>query len=920
MSRSILRLLLAGLAFLLPLLLGAAGPGRVVSWGAGGPGSSGHPNYGQATNPAAVSDGVIAIAAGPHFSVALKDNGTVVAWGANNDPSFITVPSGLGGVTAIASSSNAGHILALRNNGTLVAWGCNSGGQVTGTPTPGAATADPVTLGGQVLAGVVGMAAGDHHSLAVKSDGTVVAWGYNLFGETAVPSGLGDVVAVAAGYHHSLALKADGTVVAWGDNSDGQTNVPAGLSGVVAISASTFCSLALKSDGTVVAWGDSFSFITIIPPGLSDVVAISAGGEHALALKNDGTIVAWGGNAEGEVTIPPAAQGCVLAIAAGGYHSLALVTAQPTVATLPASQVRLAGQAAIFTAALSGSPPAACQWYKDGVALTDDSRISGAATASLTVSGLTAADAGHYTVEVGNCAGTALSDPAVLTVLPAAPPGRVLAWGDDTFGQSTVPTAANSGVVAVSAGQGHTLALKAGGQLLAWGWNGSGQTAVPFSTLNGSVAIAAGQAHSLALRNDGIVFAWGNNAEGQANVPAGLSGIVAIAAGGAHSVALKNDGTVVAWGHNGFGQSSVPPGLATVTALAAGMYHTLALKADGTVAAWGDNSQGQCAVPAGLSGVVAIAAGFSHSAAVKADGTVIAWGDDSHGQATVPAGLSDMLAGAAGRFHTVALKNNRTLAAWGDDSAGQSTVPATVQGRALAVTAGWLHTVAIAGSAPLILDGPLSAYVNLGRDVHFTVLVEGTPPLACQWRRQSAMGTTDIPGATSPTLSLTGVQASQAGQYTLVVTNAEGSVTSSPAQLTVLAATTFAQWQESRFSAADLANPAVSGPLADPLGEGLPNLLRYALEPEASAGGPSAPGGATPGWPLVPTLSDADGKLTLVFQALRTDVTYTVEASTDLVTWSAASVTLENNGTLHTARFAPPAGARAFLRVVVTKL
>ena len=70
-----------------------------------------------------------------------------------------------------------------------------------------------------------------------------------------VPSGLSGVVAISAGESHNLALKNDGTVVAWGNNDQGQSTVPSGLSGVVAISAGSYHSLALKNDGTVVTWG-----------------------------------------------------------------------------------------------------------------------------------------------------------------------------------------------------------------------------------------------------------------------------------------------------------------------------------------------------------------------------------------------------------------------------------------------------------------------------------------------------------------------------------------------------------------------------------------------------------------------------------------------------------------------------------------
>ncbi|WP_300932778.1 immunoglobulin domain-containing protein [Prosthecobacter sp.] len=587
-----------------------------------------------------------------------------------------------------------------------------------------------------------------------------------------------------------------------------------------------------------------------------------------------------------------------------------MVTVPPTVLIPPADQTRLTSQTAAFTVSASGTPPYSYQWYKDGVLLANGVRISGATTATLTVSSLTVTDAGDYTVELGNCTDMTLSDPGHLTVTPVIPPGAVFAWGDDTFGQSNVPQVAKSGVIAIAAGQGHTLALKTNGSVLAWGWNTSGQTTVPTAAGSGVIGIAAGQGHSLALKSDGTVLAWGNNADGQTNVPAGLSGIIAIAAGGAQSVALKNDGTVVAWGNN---SSSLPAGLTNITAIAAGMYHALALKSNGTVVAWGDNSQGQSTVPAGLTGVVAIAAGFYHSIVVKTDGTVIAWGDDSHGQSSVPSLLTDVVAAAGGRYHSVARKSDKTVVAWGDDSAGQSTIPTTVQGRTLALAAGWMHTVVIAGRPPIILGGPYSAYTNLNHDVLFHVDVDGTAPISLQWRRQSVAGSSDISGATDTTLTLRSVQSSDSGGYAVVVSNEFGSTTGN-ATLIVLPATTFSAWQQNRFTGEELAEPAISGALADPTGMGTPNLVKYALnlEPVASAGGPSIPSSA---WPLKPTFNS--GTLTMTFRALRTDVTYTVEASTDLKTWSGSGVTTQYNGIDCTATCTPTASDRVFLRLKV---
>jgi hypothetical protein len=150
----------------------------------------------------------------------------------------------------------------------------------------------------------------------------VVAWGYAGNGRTTVPDGLAGITAIAAGAHHSLALRSDGAVVGWGLNNDGQTDIPAGLTGVTAIAAGNAHSLALRSDGTVVGWGSNSSGQTTIPTGLAGVTAIAAGVAHNLALKSDGTVVGWGFNRSGQASVPAGLR-FVTAIAAGGQHSLA---------------------------------------------------------------------------------------------------------------------------------------------------------------------------------------------------------------------------------------------------------------------------------------------------------------------------------------------------------------------------------------------------------------------------------------------------------------------------------------------------------------------------------------------------------------------------------------------------------------------
>jgi alpha-tubulin suppressor-like RCC1 family protein len=308
---------------------------------------------------------------------------------------------GLTSVTAIAGGES--HSLALKSDGTVWDWGSGGGGRLGDgnfytTGNPGVAT--PVHVINLTI--VTAIAGGGDHSLALKSDGTVWAWGgghngqlgdgnfyTNLadgYGGVATPvqvSGLTSVTAIAGGGAHSLALKSDGTVWAWGHGNQGQLGdgnfyttgnqgvaTPiqvSGLSSVVAIAACRMTgsgySLALKSDGTVWAWGAGYlgqlgdgNFYTtgnqgVAAPvqvsGLSAVVAIDGGRFHALALKSDGTVWAWGGGFIGQLgdgnfyTNPSGDLGgvatpvqviglsAVVAIAAGGDHSLALPAVAP---------------------------------------------------------------------------------------------------------------------------------------------------------------------------------------------------------------------------------------------------------------------------------------------------------------------------------------------------------------------------------------------------------------------------------------------------------------------------------------------------------------------------------------------------------------------------------------------------------------
>lgn len=207
-----------------------------------------------------------------------------VSWGANQYGQGDILPD----LTNLVALAGGGwHTLALKSDGTVKAFGFNYDGQL---PPP--------------LAGIKAVAATTYTSAALSSNGTVGVWGSSLYGETSVPGGLSDVSAIAAGQYHYLALKSNGTVVAWGDNNWGQCNVPGDLSQVVAISAGLDHSLALTQNGTVRAWGNNASGECNVPAGLTGVSAVVAGYDASLALKTDGTVVTWGGNNLGQQNIP----------------------------------------------------------------------------------------------------------------------------------------------------------------------------------------------------------------------------------------------------------------------------------------------------------------------------------------------------------------------------------------------------------------------------------------------------------------------------------------------------------------------------------------------------------------------------------------------------------------------------------------
>jgi PKD repeat protein len=286
---------------------------------------------------------------------------------------------------------------------------------------------------------------------------------------------------------------------------------------------------------------------------------------------------------------------------------------------------------------------------------------------------------------------------ALCCLLCAAGPaaaGELVAWGSNYLGQCDVPAAAQSGIIAVAAGEYHSLALTAAGEVLAWGDNKQGQCDVPAAAQSGIIAIAAGGHHNLALTAAGEVIGWGVAAHGAATPPPGAqSGVIAIAAGYAHSMALTAAGEVLAWGDNAVGTCDVPVAAQSgIIAIAAGMHYSMALTNAGQVIVWGDYQVGEYDVPvAAQSGIIAIDAGRDVGLALTDAGEVIAWGYNGNGACDVPvAAQSGIIAIATGANYGLALTESGEVLAWGggDNYYGQCDVPVAAQSGIIAIDAG----------------------------------------------------------------------------------------------------------------------------------------------------------------------------------------------------------------------------------------
>ena len=692
-----------------------------------------------------------AVAAGEEHSVAVLEDGRVVAFGRNNegqlgngrasgtedysyDPVHVLDNNGnqLTNVTAVAAYGN--HSFALKADGTVWAWGYdgNSGvlgiGQFSGSPYY-KTQAHQVSV---LTSGVKQVVTGEVHTLALKDDGTVWAWGNGSY--VGLGSGtstqyapvqvtsLSNIDAIAAGGSHSLALKNDGKVWAWGSGDSGrlgnaatnfqhtpvQVSTSTGLTNAKQIAAGRSHSLAIDAQGQAWGWGwngygqlgDGGVSSTVNEPmqipGMANTVSLGGAEYRSVFALADGTIkscgrgqyeqLGTGADPSGDQQLPA----LVKRIDTDGF------TARPQVSTWPGMH----GLEKNLNVTLSCATEGASIYY------TTDGSIP---------------DHNSTLYQPGNP--VSLSGDVVLRARAyRAPlePGPVFA------------AHYSLGLGAIASGDNHNLSLDSVGNVRVWGDNGSSQLGLGLNTSDDKAlpeilagygpfkAISSGTLHSLAVTQEGKVLAFGRNNYGQLgngnttdqNAPVHvvdssnnhLTGVVAVAASVSHSLALKADGSVWAWGQTGNGRLGVGDvsgvsyynqaqpvvGLASgVIAITAGDSCGIALKSDGSVWGWGTSyllasgSGSDQNVPTLLSGVYDLAGvdgGDDHFLGIDSLGNALAWGSNSYGvfgddttnsnsswpvQVSSSSGMGQVFSVSAGDDHSLAASMDGRLWAWG---------------------------------------------------------------------------------------------------------------------------------------------------------------------------------------------------------------------------------------------------------------
>lgn len=510
------------------------------------------------------------------------------------------------------------------------------------------------------------IAAGENHSLVVKTDNKLYGFGDNQYGQLGSADYftekqtklMDDVVATAAAPNTSFAIKTDGSLWGFGDNSNLLIPTASGyavstptkiMDGVVQVSASRTHVLAITKDGSLYGWGNNnygqlLSLSSSQKPQklMDNVISAASGNYFSLAVTSDGKAYSFGDNTYGQLgtgyTDSQSSKFSVMSnvkmVAAGSNHSLFLKE-----------------DGSVYACGDNSSGQIGSTYAYDNA----ETPLKLSITASSIYAG-------------GNVSAAINSS------------GTLYTWGENSMGQLhsgsddfvSTPKSVTSSVIAFATGGNHSLMLKSGGSLSTAGSGGYGQLGQivasskelsPKNVMSGVYKISFGANHAVAIRDDGSLLVWGDNSSRQigqsansVSSPTKLKyrdiGFVDAWAKANYTILLGDDGKFYGLGENGSYQlgngrssnASSPvenPYLEGASSIRLGNNHGLALIGS-DIYGWGTNSSGElgllpraATIPNNLSlglSVLAYGIGDSHSAFLDASGDVYSLGSNSQGQ------------------------------------------------------------------------------------------------------------------------------------------------------------------------------------------------------------------------------------------------------------------------------------------------